>query len=143
MTHLCGGLEIISGKSRRYSPKFFSNESNKHTDHGLDDIQASEGNDKADSNFRQLHDLARHVIHICEVLEVAAESAQELSEEHGTAPGSPCNCPGVSTKAKTNCPHNEMRFSLRTLRNFGRRAASLKSRLDNEINLVRAPWDHV
>lgn len=80
--------------------------------------------------------MARHVIHICEVLEVAVDSIHELLNGPGTITSTMCECPGVSSKTKPNCPHNEMRFWLRMLRNFGRRADSLKLRLSNEINLV-------
>lgn len=80
--------------------------------------------------------MARHVIHICEVLEVAVDSIHELLNGPGTRTSTICECPGVGDGAKPNCSHNEMRFWLRMLRNFGRRADSLKLRLSNEINLV-------
>lgn len=80
--------------------------------------------------------MARHVIHICEVLEVSVDSVQELLNGYGTINPTLCDCPGVANGDKPNCPHNEMRFWLRMLRNFFRRTESLKLRLQNEINLV-------
>lgn len=62
--------------------------------------------------------MARHVIHICEVLEVSVDSVQELLNGYGTINPTLRDCPGVANGDKPNCPHNEMRFWLRMLRNF-------------------------
>ncbi|KIW67624.1 hypothetical protein, variant [Phialophora macrospora] len=85
-------------------------------------------------DFAQLHDLARHIIHACEIVAVAVDTVTTLTANHRM---SVCGCPDATpTQVKPNCPHNEMVFWLGLLQNLGRRAQSLKERLSNEINLV-------
>ena len=94
-------------------------------------------------NFAQLHDLARHIIHTCEILDVAVDTVSELIGGDKSASDMSCDC-GARTSApapvlKTYCPHKQMAFWLRMLRNFKRRSESLNARLSNEINLVCPP----
>ncbi|OAG42370.1 hypothetical protein AYO21_03538 [Fonsecaea monophora] len=88
-------------------------------------------------DFAQLHDLARHTIHTCEVLAVAVDTLNALLGDYRSGSGTVCDCRRGTTGrlAKPDCPHNEMRFWLGLLQNFGRRATSLNERLSNEINL--------
>jgi hypothetical protein len=91
-------------------------------------------------DFAQMHDLARHIIHTCEVITVACDNITELLSGHGVTTGGPCKCLSESAGTiKTACPHNDMVFSRGLVRNFGRRAEALNARLKNEINLVISP----
>ncbi|OQV06278.1 hypothetical protein CLAIMM_10867 isoform 6 [Cladophialophora immunda] len=87
-------------------------------------------------DFPRLHDLARHIIHTCEVLSVAADTVNTLLVDHRSSSGKACECAGASGHSPNpNCPHTEMRFWLGLLQNFGRRAKSLNERLSHEITL--------
>ncbi|EXJ71330.1 uncharacterized protein A1O5_05136 [Cladophialophora psammophila CBS 110553] len=87
-------------------------------------------------DFAQLHDLARHTIHTCEVLAVAVDTINTLLADYRSASDKLCQCPsGFGPSMQPQCPHNEMSFWLGLLENFGRRAKSLNERLSNEINL--------
>ncbi|EXJ77677.1 hypothetical protein A1O3_09906 [Capronia epimyces CBS 606.96] len=92
-----------------------------------------------DRDLTPLHDLARHIIHTCEILAAAVDTIAELVGDYRSNSGISCTCPtGDAADAgvtKKKCPHNELAFWLRLLRNFGLRAESLKARLLNEINL--------
>ncbi|OAP54279.1 hypothetical protein AYL99_11380 [Fonsecaea erecta] len=85
-------------------------------------------------DFAQLHDLARHTIHTCEVLAVAADTLTTLLGDYRSSSGRICEC-SFGPREKPDCPHNKMWFWLGLLQNFGRRAKSLNDRLSNEINL--------
>ncbi|EXJ86165.1 hypothetical protein A1O1_06535 [Capronia coronata CBS 617.96] len=90
-----------------------------------------------DRDLTPLHDLARHIIHTCEVLAVAADTVTELMGDYRPNSGLSCACPGIAGGGlRTKCPHNDLSFWLRLLRNFGLRAEALKARLGNEINLA-------
>ncbi|KIV88606.1 hypothetical protein PV10_08273 [Exophiala mesophila] len=96
----------------------------------------ADGAAQANFSFRELHDLARHIIHKCEVLKVAADTVQELIEgSRPSATGKACVCHPADATFWTDCPHNQMRFWQRMLKNFVGRADSLNLRLHNEINL--------
>ncbi|KAI1629454.1 hypothetical protein EDD37DRAFT_604343 [Exophiala viscosa] len=87
-------------------------------------------------DFAQMHDLARHIIHTCEIIAVACDSITELLAGHGVDNGGRCKCLlGATDTIRAACPHNEIAFTLGLLRNLGRRAEALSARLKNEINL--------
>ncbi|KAK4942102.1 hypothetical protein LTR10_018138 [Elasticomyces elasticus] len=87
-------------------------------------------------DFAQMHDLARHIIHTCEIIAVACDNITELLAGHGVDNGRRCQClPNTTDTGKVACSHNDMASSLGLLRNLGRRAEALNARLRNEINL--------
>ncbi|KIX04241.1 uncharacterized protein Z518_07795 [Rhinocladiella mackenziei CBS 650.93] len=89
-----------------------------------------------DSDFAQLHNLARHIIHTCEVLGVAVDTITELIEESKLDARGSCKCINPTAAAlQKRCPHKRISFWLKILQNFRGRAESLNARLSNEINL--------
>jgi len=111
------------------------------TEDRLMDSQERSAAGHKDSDFAQLHDLARHTIHTCEILAVACDTVTELLGEYRPNSGLHCQCSAGSALArKINCPHNDMAFRLRLLQNFRSRAESLRARLSNEISLVGFAW---
>ncbi|KIW18371.1 hypothetical protein PV08_02659 [Exophiala spinifera] len=86
-------------------------------------------------DFPKLHDLARHIIHSCEVLGVACDNVTELIDARRGGCSSPSTNSGAIQLLR--CPHNDIQIavSLRSLRNLQRRSDALKARLTNEINL--------
>ncbi|KAI6367828.1 hypothetical protein MCOR25_004793 [Pyricularia grisea] len=103
-------------------------------------------------DFRHLHDLARHSIHICETLELACISMDELLEfctssslpsqpthpvavndEQGAAGAAAAAATAAST---TTASRNQLQFQRHVLRSFRLRAQANKERLQNEIGLA-------
>ncbi|KIX95248.1 uncharacterized protein Z520_09165 [Fonsecaea multimorphosa CBS 102226] len=102
----------------------------------IEQIRSAAGYIDSSLNFTELHELARHTIHTCEVLAVAVDTLITLLDDYRSSSGKTCECPVASgLLEKPHCPHNEMKFRLGLLQNFGRRAKSLNERLSNEINL--------
>ncbi|TLS31007.1 hypothetical protein PpBr36_03495 [Pyricularia pennisetigena] len=98
-------------------------------------------------NFRRLHDLARHSIHICETLELACISMDELLEffsssslfQHTHAVGGTDEqrtAAVIAAAVTRTASQNQLQFQRHVLRSFRLRAQANKERLQNEIGLA-------
>lgn len=91
-------------------------------------------------NFRLLHDLARHSIHICETLELACISMDELlefstsSSQHAHAARG--SFQQVAATLGGEAARDRLLFQRHVLRSFSLRAQANKERLQNEIGLA-------
>ncbi|KAH8848032.1 hypothetical protein MCOR27_007928 [Pyricularia oryzae] len=91
-------------------------------------------------NFRLLHDLARHSIHICETLELACISMDELlefstsSSQHAHAARG--SFQQVAATSGGEAARDRLLFQRHVLRSFSLRAQANKERLQNEIGLA-------
>ncbi|OJD26094.1 hypothetical protein ACJ73_02532 [Blastomyces percursus] len=90
----------------------------------------------AGPNFPNLHNIARHVIHSVEILDVAIETMDSILHEHdlfitneGSAGSSPI------PKLKSNDVARHLYYHSRELRAIKARSVSLYDRLTNEISL--------
>ncbi|KAJ6785435.1 hypothetical protein PWT90_10320 [Aphanocladium album] len=89
-------------------------------------------------NYRSLNDLARHTIHITEVLSVTCETAQRIMAQHrswmdGNCGGGDEN--GAEGLALSRNAQERLSFYAQVLSSFRHRMLSTKDRLTNEINL--------
>ncbi|EGE83186.2 hypothetical protein, variant 1 [Blastomyces gilchristii SLH14081] len=87
-------------------------------------------------NFPRLHDIARHVIHSVEILDVAIETVDSILHEHDlfiSNEGSTVAFPIPDLKA--NDVTRRLYYHSRELRAIKARSASLYDRLKNEISL--------
>ncbi|TLD31564.1 hypothetical protein PspLS_02208 [Pyricularia sp. CBS 133598] len=92
-------------------------------------------------NFRHLHDLARHSIHICETLELACVSMDELlefskSSSQDTQAVRGTDQQAAAAAASRETSRNRLLFQRNVLRSFQLRAQANKERLQNEIGLA-------
>ncbi|KAL2359067.1 hypothetical protein RJZ56_008100 [Blastomyces dermatitidis] len=88
-------------------------------------------------NFPRLHDIARHVIHSVEILDVAIETVDSILHEHDlfiSNEGSTVAFPIPDLKA--NDVTRRLYYHSRELRAIKARSASLYDRLKNEISLT-------
>ncbi|KAK2799695.1 hypothetical protein FQN50_008395 [Emmonsiellopsis sp. PD_5] len=113
-----------------------------------------DNNDGTKTDFKQLHDIARHLSHSNETLDVTMETLDSLIHEHGsfnavnpksgtTQPATP-NSQSTAQSATPNLsiPHNavsdvdrRLYYILKEIKAIKARSASLNFRLQNEINL--------
>ncbi|TLD20567.1 hypothetical protein PspLS_08275 [Pyricularia sp. CBS 133598] len=94
-------------------------------------------------NFRHLHDVARHSIHICETLELACINMHELlgfftssslsQRSHFTLK---IDKQIAATAASKEASRNRLLFQRNSLRSYRLRAQVNKERLENEIGLT-------
>lgn len=84
-------------------------------------------------DFPYLHDIARHLIHAKEKLEVADDTLQSVMHQHDILSPGP-----QSDEQKQDFDRVQQRLylSLKEIRAIRFRAVSLNERLLNEINLV-------
>ncbi|KAK2848506.1 hypothetical protein FQN49_005661 [Arthroderma sp. PD_2] len=90
-------------------------------------------------NFPQLHDLARHIIHSTETLEVAIQTVKRITDEHARLQGNFRN--DGENVLPTGPPsfeweRHELSFLHDELHALKMRSWSLNARLQNEINLA-------
>ncbi|KAB5515651.1 hypothetical protein GE09DRAFT_576746 [Coniochaeta sp. 2T2.1] len=86
-------------------------------------------------NYRHLHDLARHAIHVSETLALAVMAAGSISQQHLEITGGTADTDEHSRRAAKRIG-NRIVFYEHMLRALQCRAASNKERLMNEISLA-------
>jgi hypothetical protein len=79
-------------------------------------------------NFPFLHDVARHIIHSTETLDVAINTLNNMAEVIAT--------PDVAISYTSQRVQQDLAFHKQVLRNLHARSQALDARLRNEINLV-------
>ncbi|KAM5439422.1 hypothetical protein MferCBS31731_004518 [Microsporum ferrugineum] len=90
-------------------------------------------------NFPQLHDLARHIIHSTETLDVAIQAVQRTISEHSRSQNSFRSDSGSSLATALQyfeCEQQELLSIQDELHALKMRSCSLNARLQNEINLA-------
>lgn len=90
---------------------------------------------KPTPNYRQLHDLCRHQIHVSETLSVAINTMGRILESHQDLISSALSCDAASTMS-TNHTQQQLLFHRQMLQSLCHRSASNKERLMNQIQLV-------
>ncbi|KAB5569897.1 hypothetical protein GE09DRAFT_1217349 [Coniochaeta sp. 2T2.1] len=90
---------------------------------------------KPEPNYRHLHDLARHAIHVSETLALAVMAAGSISQQHLEIMGGAADTDEHSRRAAKRIG-NRIVFYEHMLRALQCRAASNKERLMNEISLA-------
>lgn len=89
-------------------------------------------------NFPNLHDTARHVSHMNEILETAEHTVHRMIQEQVAWS---IECAASPGKSRLFWIQNEqdLRFFAKEIHCLKTRSQSLRERMQNEINLVREP----
>ena len=86
---------------------------------------------KPQTDYRRLHDIARHAIHVTETLDLAVETLQSILAQHGDFVAT------VNEDHKSSEDiHLRLLFFRSVLGGLRHRSASIKERLQNEIQLA-------
>ncbi|KAI1105318.1 hypothetical protein F4804DRAFT_304522 [Jackrogersella minutella] len=84
-------------------------------------------------DYRRLHDIARHAIHVSETLDVATDTMEGILAQHENF----LNKDVVfMSRPSMNQTHDRLTFSKNVIGNLRHRAASNRKRLQNEIQLA-------
>jgi hypothetical protein len=97
-------------------------------------LKARVGAQYDEPNFTKLHDLARHIIHVSEGLQVAAGTILELA--HICKEGKESRGSILEDMPTEDHEEAELEIWARAVGNLQKRSDSLKERLSNEIQLV-------
>ncbi|KAJ4318703.1 hypothetical protein N0V84_006696 [Fusarium piperis] len=98
-------------------------------------VEKKQQGNKPDPNYRSLHDLARHAIHVSETLDVSLKTVKSIVEQHKTLDDE--DWPGEKPKRASFRQVRERLFWYEhTLESLKSRALSNKERLINEIQLA-------
>ncbi|KAK5635756.1 hypothetical protein RRF57_011468 [Xylaria bambusicola] len=81
-------------------------------------------------NYRHLHDIARHALHVSETLEVAIKTIKCMLERHKDL------CPSLSDFDAEQGIHSQLQFFESYISSLGSRSASNEKRMLNEIQLA-------
>ena len=84
--------------------------------------------------FILLHDLARHISHSKEILDVALETVDSITHQYSLIHDYPC--PNSSIRWHPRDIERQLYFTVKSLLSTKFRCVSLSERLQNEINLV-------
>ncbi len=82
-----------------------------------------------------MHELARHTIHIVEVLQAACKTLKSIIGGHQEY----CGSSDASSSDIHGTVQNDLKFHKLLLKNLRLRAAAFEQRLQNEILLVKRP----
>lgn len=105
-------------------------------------MQAQNANPPPVPNFPILHDTARHVSHINEILEVAEHTVHRMIQEQVAWSA---ECATMPRKSRLSWVRNEqeLRFFAKEMHSLKTRSQSLSERMQNEIHLVRRIQYHL
>ncbi|KAJ5085299.1 hypothetical protein N7532_010070, partial [Penicillium argentinense] len=87
-------------------------------------------------DYRRLHDIARHAIHVTESLDVAVQTLEQILRQHQCYTGS---IAGIPSQQHPNIPtdiQSQLGFSQSCLNSLRHRSISNEKRLQNEIQLA-------
>lgn len=89
-------------------------------------------------DFPNLHDMARHISHVNEILEVAKHTVQRIIQEQNIWRREYIT---LSKKDRLRWVqnHQDLLFVAKEIHSLKTRSRSLGDRMQNEINLVRKP----
>lgn len=89
-------------------------------------------------NYRKLHDIARHSIHVTETLDVALQTIERILENHRTYmyPGDSVLSPSLQTSQAWQAIQSRLSFPQSFLGSLRHRSISNEKRLQNEIQLT-------
>ncbi|KAI1651542.1 uncharacterized protein F4817DRAFT_324866 [Daldinia loculata] len=90
---------------------------------------------KPQPDYRHLHDVARHAIHVTESLNVAAESMGGILKQHDEFLSQNFPAQMIQTDA-SEAVHRQLLFCRHMLNNLRHRSISNRERLQNEIQLA-------
>lgn len=90
--------------------------------------------DRPTPDYRRLHDLARHAIHVSETLELATNTVDAILAHHGRVVS--LLATGADFQAVGASVGNRLLFYRDMLHSLGLRSASNRNRLQNEIGLA-------
>lgn len=99
------------------------------------DIEKSDDHTSKEPDYRRLHNLARHGIHIVEVLSVTCETIQRIAAGHRAWVEESSHSSGHAPLPFTRSVREQLSFYEQTASSFRHRMLSTKDRLTNEINL--------
>ncbi|KAM6537975.1 hypothetical protein FALCPG4_003868 [Fusarium falciforme] len=97
------------------------------------EVEKKEQRSKPDPNYRSLHDLARHAIHVSETLDVSLKTVKSIVEQHKTLEDE--LWPKKPKKGSFRQVRERLFWYEHTLESLKSRALSNKERLINEIQL--------
>lgn len=99
-------------------------------------IEQSDEHTRKAPDYRHLHNLARHAIHIAEVLSVTCETIQRINAQHRAwVAARPRSTKPLRGHAFIKSVEERLAFYEQTISSFRHRMLSTKDRLSNEINL--------
>lgn len=99
-------------------------------------IEQSDDHTSKEPDYRRLHNLARHGIHIVEVLSVTCETIQRIAAGHRAWVEESSRSSGHAPPLPfTKSVREQLSFYEQTASSFRHRMLSTKDRLTNEINL--------
>lgn len=106
--------------------------------------QILQKNERPKPNYRRLHDIARHSIHVNETLDVALQTIERILENHRTHMSPTTISPGLSTpflpsREESNALQEiqaRLSFSHSYLSSLRHRSIANEKRLQNEIQLT-------
>ncbi|KAI8719811.1 hypothetical protein NCS52_00763200 [Fusarium sp. LHS14.1] len=96
-------------------------------------VEKKEQRNKPDPNYRSLHDLARHAIHVSETLDVSLKTVKSIVEQHKALEDE--LWPEKPKKGSVRQVRERLFWYEHTLESLKSRALSNKERLINEIQL--------
>ncbi|KAL7624601.1 hypothetical protein AAE478_006168 [Parahypoxylon ruwenzoriense] len=91
---------------------------------------------KPQPDYRRLHDIARHAIHVSETLDVAVETMDGILAQHDDFLGLDFPVTPPPKRGASNNTRRHLLFCKKMLRSLRHRANSNKERLQNEIQLA-------
>ncbi len=86
-------------------------------------------------DYRRLHDIARHAIHVSETLDVATETMQGILAQHDQFLTEGAGT-GIADRRTSDGVHRQLVFCKNMISNLRHRAESNSKRLQNEIQLA-------
>lgn len=99
-----------------------------------DQVRAVEKRDlpegRPDPNYRELHDMARHAIHVSETLDVAVQTIERMLRRHKDI------TPSLSKENGSQTIHSEIQFFESFISSLRHRSISNEKRMVNEIQLA-------